>query len=84
MNRLDKIAVNIGLLSATGVGKIVNQLRNDPEHGAKAQQLVEKWKKIAKDFQSSSAYAEQSNASNSGDDLTKYDCSSSSVGTLIF
>lgn len=35
-------------LSETGVGKAVNSLRNNPEHGSYALRIVEQWKSIAR------------------------------------
>lgn len=49
LSRLDKIDMNLSLLTATGVGKEVNRLRNHPELGVKAQKIVEKWRKLARE-----------------------------------
>lgn len=42
--------MTLELLSETGVGKAVNQLRNHCDHGNDALQLVEKWKEIARSY----------------------------------
>ncbi|KAE9553464.1 hypothetical protein FO519_003336 [Halicephalobus sp. NKZ332] len=49
LSRLDRIDMSVTLLTETGVGKEVNRLRNHPECGDKAQRIVEKWRKIARD-----------------------------------
>ena len=41
--------MSVALLTETGVGKEVNRLRNHPEYGEKAQRIVEKWRKIARE-----------------------------------
>lgn len=40
--------MTLDLLSETGVGKAVNQLRNHDQYGTKAVQIVEKWKDMAR------------------------------------
>uniref|UniRef100_A0A914VZW1 TFIIS N-terminal domain-containing protein n=1 Tax=Plectus sambesii TaxID=2011161 RepID=A0A914VZW1_9BILA len=48
LRRLSKLPMNLEQLSDTGVGKAVNQLRNHDEFGEQAQQLVAKWKDVAR------------------------------------
>lgn len=40
--------MNLNILTTTGVGKVVNQLKSDENFGRTAQKLVEKWKELAK------------------------------------
>ncbi|VDN33403.1 unnamed protein product, partial [Gongylonema pulchrum] len=40
--------MTLALLSTTGVGKAVNQLRNDETHGPEALRIVQKWKDMAR------------------------------------
>uniref|UniRef100_A0A915E0L3 TFIIS N-terminal domain-containing protein n=1 Tax=Ditylenchus dipsaci TaxID=166011 RepID=A0A915E0L3_9BILA len=51
LKRLDQVDITLELLSQTGVGKVINRLKNDEEFGGKALAIVEKWKQIAKDEQ---------------------------------
>lgn len=48
LRRLDNIKMTLELLSDTGIGKAVNQLRNHDEYGEDAQRIVEKWKSLAR------------------------------------
>ncbi|VDN30445.1 unnamed protein product [Gongylonema pulchrum] len=48
LRRLASIEMTLALLSATGVGKAVNQLRNDETHGPEALRIVQKWKDMAR------------------------------------
>uniref|UniRef100_A0A8R1TR99 TFIIS N-terminal domain-containing protein n=1 Tax=Onchocerca volvulus TaxID=6282 RepID=A0A8R1TR99_ONCVO len=48
LKRLANINMTLDLLSETGVGKAVNQLRNHDQYGTKAVQIVEKWKDMAR------------------------------------
>ncbi|VDK70794.1 unnamed protein product [Litomosoides sigmodontis] len=48
LRRLASIDMTLELLSETGVGKAVNQLRCHEQYGAKALRIVEKWKDIAR------------------------------------
>uniref|UniRef100_A0AAF5RTX6 Elongin-A n=1 Tax=Wuchereria bancrofti TaxID=6293 RepID=A0AAF5RTX6_WUCBA len=48
LRRLANINMTLELLSETGVGKAVNQLRSHEQHGTKALQIVEKWKDMAR------------------------------------
>ena len=41
--------MSVSLLTETGVGKEVNRLRNHPEYGDKAQRIVDKWRKLARE-----------------------------------
>lgn len=50
LRRLAKIHMTVELLSETGVGKAVNQLRGHEQYGTKALRIVEKWKDIAKSY----------------------------------
>uniref|UniRef100_A0AC34QNT8 TFIIS N-terminal domain-containing protein n=1 Tax=Panagrolaimus sp. JU765 TaxID=591449 RepID=A0AC34QNT8_9BILA len=49
LSRLDRIDMSVALLTETGVGKEVNRLRNHPEFGSKAVQIVDKWRKLARE-----------------------------------
>lgn len=40
--------ITLELLSETGVGKAVNQLRDHPEYGKEAREIVERWKDLAR------------------------------------
>ncbi|CAG9537080.1 unnamed protein product [Cercopithifilaria johnstoni] len=48
LRRLANIDMTVELLSETGVGKAVNQLRGHEQYGTKALRIVEKWKDIAR------------------------------------
>uniref|UniRef100_A0A915Q5F6 TFIIS N-terminal domain-containing protein n=1 Tax=Setaria digitata TaxID=48799 RepID=A0A915Q5F6_9BILA len=48
LRRLAAIDMTLELLSETGVGKAVNQLRSHEQYGAKALRIVEKWKEMAR------------------------------------
>ncbi|KAL3989598.1 RNA polymerase II transcription factor SIII (Elongin) subunit A family protein [Acanthocheilonema viteae] len=48
LRRLENIDMTLELLSETGVGKVVNQLRSHEQYGTKALRIVEKWKDIAR------------------------------------
>ncbi|VDK53574.1 unnamed protein product [Anisakis simplex] len=48
LKRLDNIKMTLDLLSETGVGKVVNQLRSHKHYGDLALRIVNKWKDIAR------------------------------------
>uniref|UniRef100_A0A915BR10 TFIIS N-terminal domain-containing protein n=1 Tax=Parascaris univalens TaxID=6257 RepID=A0A915BR10_PARUN len=48
LRRLDSINMTLDLLSETGIGKAVNQLRNHEQYGDEALRIVNKWKDIAR------------------------------------
>ncbi|KHN79957.1 Transcription elongation factor B polypeptide 3 [Toxocara canis] len=48
LKRLASINMTLDLLSETGVGKAVNQLRNHEHHGGEALRIVNRWKAIAR------------------------------------
>lgn len=48
LKRLKEIPMNLNILTTTGVGKVINQLKSDENFGRTAQKLVEKWKELAK------------------------------------
>lgn len=48
LRRLAKLPMSLELLSSTGVGRAVNQLRTNRIHGTDAQSIVAKWKDVAR------------------------------------
>ncbi|KAM3728273.1 Transcription elongation factor B polypeptide [Dirofilaria immitis] len=48
LRRLANINMTLELLSETGVGKAVNQLKDHEQYGTKALRIVEKWKDMAR------------------------------------
>ncbi|VDM95024.1 unnamed protein product [Thelazia callipaeda] len=50
LRRLATVDMTLELLSETGVGKAVNQLRNHEQYGEKALKIVEKWKDMARSY----------------------------------
>ncbi|PAV85019.1 hypothetical protein WR25_04470 [Diploscapter pachys] len=48
LRRLGDLPMTVEILSGTGVGRIVNRLKDHDEFGDQAATLVEKWKQIAK------------------------------------
>lgn len=48
LKRLSNMHITLELLSETGVGKAVNQLRDHPEYGKEAREIVERWKDLAR------------------------------------
>lgn len=48
LKRLAAIQMSLELLTETGIGKAVNQLRNHDSYGDEAQRIVERWKELAR------------------------------------
>lgn len=48
LKRLSSLSITLEILSETGVGKAVNQLRNDPRYGPEARRIVDCWKDLAR------------------------------------